>query len=334
MTRNIGRRLFINVLLVLACLLPLGTVHARPELGPPSIKLRSNVANVVAARLESRGENGELHFTKLEDLHNEAPAEITLTVLPQLARSLQPGRNYVMAYIGWRQDRFPKVLVPRSGGPVLISLPGAAPAIFADSPVLREILSWDLEQSQHSPVELLPLIRAGLQVADWQYQEFFVTEIATRFPLHQHLTDTDREAVVRLATGPATSPYVPEFLFYNGDFLGAAYAPQNRTEVARHVLRETALRLDAGSAYPALVHTAMEYLAENGDEKDGAVLARWLWTNHNGLIETAMESMRRLGVADLAEMIDEVLTQSILDDTNRRVLENYRRRLDAIRQQG
>ncbi|MCG8465810.1 MAG: hypothetical protein MI750_13315, partial [Xanthomonadales bacterium] len=180
-------------LLLGACLglslLSASVVHARPELGPPSIKLRSNLSNVVVASFVGQSGERQATFEKVQDLHSEAPESIALRISPQLMQQLVPGRDYVLAYIAYSTQRLLQKVEARKGGPVVINLPGAAPALLADSPELREILAWDLDETVTSPAGLMPLIRSGLTSQDWQYQNFFLTELALRPPLHKRLND-------------------------------------------------------------------------------------------------------------------------------------------------
>lgn len=306
---------------------------ARPELGPPSIKLRSNVSNVVVAQFDERRERDLAVFTKIQDLHNEAPAQIELRMDPQWIESLEAGQSYILAYIGWTSQRLVKKLEPRADGPVLINLPGAAPAIFADSAIMRDMLSWNLEDSLQSPLQILDLIRQGLRSEDWQYQMFFVTEIATRPNLHGALSAADRVMVAELAKSPSSPPYVAQFLFQHGDFLGSAFDAVQRSALAREILSCQALYQDPLSLYPSMIRSAMHYLKRHGEPEDAAVLVRWLQSNQTGLVEGALEALRELDLDRLPDLIEQALSQTLVHRDKRQLLKNYQRRVDAIRQQ-
>lgn len=322
-------------LLLAACLglalLGSTTVHARPELGPPSIKLRSNLSNVVVANYVGQSGEREATFKTIQNLHSTAPDELVLSLAPQAIQQLEPGRDYVLAYIGYSTQRLLQKIEERKGGPVVINLPGAAPAIFADSPELRDILTWDLESTVDSPADLMPLIRAGLASQDWQYQNFFLTELALRPPLHQLLNDDDRAHIVTMAFDPDASPYVPRFLLQHGDFLGQGFNNDVRSDLARDILRSHTLQQDPTSLYPLLIRTAMHHIGQHGVADDAPLLKRWLRSNNVALVEEAMESLGFLRIPEMEAWLEEERSRSLISQHKNQAIKSYQRRLLAIR---
>ncbi|MCG8465089.1 MAG: hypothetical protein MI750_09580, partial [Xanthomonadales bacterium] len=279
------------------------------------------------------GQSGEHQatFEKVQDLHSEAPESIALRISPQVMQQLVPGRDYVIAYIAYSTQRLLQKVEERKGGPVVINLPGAAPALLADSPELREILAWDLDETVTSPTALMPLIRTGLTSQDWQYQNFFLTELALRPPLHKHLNDGDREQIVALAFDPDASPYVPRFLIQHGDFLGEAFDHSVRSELARSILRTHTLQQDQATLYPLLIRTAMHHLGKHGNAGDAPLLKRWLRSNNVALVEEAMESLGFLRIPEMDHWLKEELSQSLNSQHKHQAIKSYQRRLLAIR---
>jgi len=62
-------------------------------------------------------------------------------------------------------------------------------------------------------------------------------------------------------------------------------------------------------------------------------LARWLYCDHPGLVEGALEALRVLRVEELPSLIEEAMQRTLIAKDVRQVLVNYQKRLDAIRQE-
>ncbi|GAB4198473.1 MAG: hypothetical protein Tsb002_33410 [Wenzhouxiangellaceae bacterium] len=307
--------------------------QARPELGPPSIKLRSNIANVVVATLAGETDEGRMAFDKVSDLHNEAPQRIVIDGAEHWRDQLMVGKTYVLGFISWQRQRHPKVLKPRPGGPVLMNLPGASPAIYQDHPGVRRLLSWPLDEAQYSPEAMLPVIMSGLDSGDWQLQEFFLTELVTREPLHAHLTPEQRQRVAAMAADASVSPEARQLLLDLGDFLGEALTAQQRLGIARELIASQPLIQDPASDYPSLVRTALFTLEQQGDPTDVPVLSRWLRCEHTGLVEAALDAMQALDVVQLPGIISRQLDDTLISQPRRQALQSYQRRVAAILRQ-
>jgi len=118
----------------------IGAAQARPELGPPSIKLRTNLSNVAIASLDRVSSDHKLTFRIEQNLHNEAEDSIIIRSDALTAARLAIGQSYIVAFVQWDVKRFPRVVKPRRDGAVIINLPGAMPAIFHPNSDLLELL--------------------------------------------------------------------------------------------------------------------------------------------------------------------------------------------------
>jgi len=305
------------------------TLMARPTVGPPSIQLRSNLSNVVAAELISVDSDHNLSFKKIKDIHNTTETDtITISADADLSDSLQTGQRYIIAYIAWISLRQPKVVKPRPGGAVLISMTGAEPAVFAYNEDIENMLSLDMDDSLNSPKEMLPLIMRGVQHADEAVQNFFMAEAVLRSNIYQYLDADDALTLLQMLDSPTTSDRVKELIFFEPAFLQALSSDTAHVCSALQKLlaySSTDLNLQgrrAGVIRSALIKAQSCPPFENTD-----IISRWVMSNVPSVIEAALEHLHTFKAGSDLQAVEKALQQSVLSKNNREVLHNYRRRM-------
>lgn len=322
-----GAALIALAICMLSC-----SVYARPELGPPSIKLRTNLSNIVLAKLDSISPQHQLVFSISENLHNETEAlMVSIRSDALTSAKLSVGQSYVIAYVGWDVQRFPRVVKPRRDGAVIINLNGATPAIFQPNRDVIQLLQWDLEESLQSPDVMLELILRGMAEPDPQLQNFFTTELVTRPKLYTKLTSEQKRAVVGYVENSGYTPAGRNLMLGDSAFSVFLLSHDTKLKIARQILTYQPVQVDFGSQYGGLIRTAMKVMEGSQDINDAHKAQRWLTSNQPVLIESAAAIIYTVNPETLISALEQVTQYSLLGknsrDTIEQLLLRYRRSL-------
>lgn len=325
-------RIYHGIALVMVAICMLSSpVYARPELGPPSIKLRTNVSNIVIAELDAIGTDSKLTFKIERNLHNEAQGSILIRSDALTSAQLSVGQSYIIAYVGWDVKRFPRVVKPRRDGAVIISLNGATPAIFQPNPDVIKLLQWDLDESLQSPDAMLELILRGMAETDPQLQNFFVTELVTRPKLYNKLAPKQKQTVISYLENSSYTPAGRNLMLGNPAFSDFLLSHDSKLEIARQILTYQPVQIDFGSQYGGLVRTAMKVMEGSRDVNDAYLSQRWLSSNQPVLVESAAAVIYAVNPETVINSLEQVKQYSLLEknsrDTITRLLIRYRRSL-------
>lgn len=308
-------------------------VLARPELGPPSIKLRANLANIAVAELSDISPDYQLTFQMQRNLHNEAEPVIVIRSDKLTSNMLEVGKSYVIGYTTWRVKRFPRVASSRADGGVIAHLPGASPAIFELSPLLIKMFEWDVDESLQSPAAMLPIILQGMASDNPQLQDFFSTELVTRPSLYQQLSSKQKQ---QIEAHLADSDYAPEsrsLMLSDSFFCGQVIGQAKRTHIAQEIVTSQPVNIDAGSADGSLVSTAMHILQQSQQPAHAQMAQRWLSSNQPALVESAAAVIYELKPETLINALKQAMSQQSLQphtkDTLTMLSKRYQRALNG-----
>lgn len=307
--------------MILLCVL---SSQARPELGPPSIKLKSTISNIALMKLLAITDN-HLEFQLIENIHNQAPPEVSLLVNQDLAESVMVGRTYVVGYIAWQTDRFTKQVSARVGGPVLMNLPGAEPAIFTESPELIDLLKIAVDESLKSNQKISDLIVSGLNNYDPQLQNFFVVELITRKSLHQ--TPAMRDRIQALFLDPQLAWHLKRFILVNGGLTEQQLASDWYCQFAANTLNYASTQLDPKGSDSGLIIQLIEKNNSCQSTKYSIDFSRWITSNNSGVVEAAIGKMRAGDLEQTILAVENGLKSGVLKRKNRQTLSNYLIRL-------
>ena len=307
------------------------TANARPELGPPSIKLRSNMANIVLAEFMHHAEDGDLILKKVEDIHNQADDRIRVRALPNAETSLAKGNRYVVAYVNWQVQRFPRTVKPRRDGAVIIHLPGASPALFPADDKLITLLQWEMEASLQSPPAMLPIILSGMNSKDAALRDFFTTELVTRATLHELLTAAQTAEILKHLADPDYPPTSRQLMLGNVEFANNVLTASQRLKVASEIVRDEPVHLASGSNRTGMVNAALDVLQQVEGDNHAELARRWLLADQSGLIESAAEVIYRQQATDLLSWLQQASAQTSGDSTTRELtLQNLIKRYSRM----
>ncbi len=270
-------------------------------------------------------DQGQLHFKRIQDLHNEAAAAVKIMASPELAQALQSQQNYVVGYMAWQTDRFSKEVRPRPGGPVLMNLPGAEPALWASNPQLEALLAMPEAQSLASGPEVLELIQAGLSSDDPQAKHFFVVELVTR---RAHFEQAAvQQQLKALITDPNTQWSSKQFILAFGGLNEQQLRSDWFCRMASDTLNLASTQVDQQGQDASYLSQLLDHLKHCATEAFPVNLARWVTGTHTGLAEAAIGALREQDLDQAIDAVEAGLTQGLLGAHNRQVLNNYLKRL-------
>lgn len=308
-----------------------GCIQARPELGPPSIQLRSNLSNIiVAVPLSVNQNNGKakIVFERVRDLHNiEKKSKILLSTNIEISDGIKEGEKYILAYIAWETLRQPKVVRPRHGGPLLINIAGAEPALFRYSESLEKILTWKMESSLQSPEEMLPVLMQGIWADDMQARSFFMTELLFRPKLYQWLSDSDIDIFTDMIENMNVSSSTLQLLLSQMYFLQKMGVDVSRLcNFQFGLLKHTVLDIGRNSRLSGLIRTALDNVKQCS-LKDIKIVDRWVMSNSTNVVEMALETLYTLEPESVVKAINRAFEQTLIDGDVYQVLINYKKRI-------
>lgn len=313
-----------------------GFAQAKPELGPPSIKLRAQLSNVTLAELESIGADHSLQFNTEKNIHNTAEESVMVRSDALTTSSLVEGNTYVIAFGSMISERnpitqtSPRTTRPRKDGAVILSMRGATPAIFPPNENLIELLSWDLESSEQSPDAMLPIILNGMAEADQQLQNFFATELVTRPELHSELSRKDKRTIADYMGDIAYSPQARDLMLGDSEFSSSVLREKARLEIARDIVGSHPEQIDFGSHHGGLIRTSMRIIESNPNESDVLEMQRWLRSNQPALIESAAEIIFEHDPGSLTRELEKASGYTLLEQQSRDTLKNLIQRYSRL----
>lgn len=327
---NLKNTINCSTLALLLTLLYPNLLHSRPELGPPSIKLKSNISNIAVLRLVATDKQG-LTFTKVEDLHEKASKKVVLQPNSVIDLGLQLDQDYIVGYIAHKTLKPSKKVIPRPGGPVLMNLAGAAPSLFAVDEGIKKMFLWDVEQSLTSPAEMLPILLDGLNHQDPHSRSFFIAELVTRpsFTSQQNVQDSIKKLVLDPELGWSDKRFIIAFGGLNTEQLSSEWF----CNWSHNTLLFASTQFDVHAEETGLIKTLLEN-SSNCTDYNNDTISRWINSNHAGIVEATIHELRKVDLRSTQQLVDGKLKDTYLSLELRATLSNYLRRLNnEIKQQ-
>jgi len=304
-----------------------GSLHARPGDAPPSDALRTPYTWVAAAYLDAIGDEDDssLSFITKRVLHGDVPERFNAGSSPGIAARLVPGETYLVTVVAWSRTRRDPIetISPREGGPEIVRIVGANPAIILANARLEDYLGRDAAPAAE---ERLEYIISGLQQLDGQVQAFYAAELAFRPELHGDLDSTELEVLRSWLQHPTTYPEALRIVLSANPSLHEAIGMPSLLAASRALLTHQPTELDPLSTYPGLVRNAMRIVAGHGSSVDADLLFRWTASNAHLLAEQACEAIHELAPHELGAMIERRMATTFLHAETRRTLNQIQRR--------
>jgi hypothetical protein len=313
---------------LLAVLAGVSAHAAPPPLSPPLDALWQLDVVLAEGTLAAVEPPRRLRFTDVVVRHGgEAQADVAVEADDAALAQARPGTRYVFAWIGWmRSPANKKARVERPGGPLLVSTPGASPALFEATPAWRALLLEPPTPQRLETREHLDRALAGLDAKDPQVQSLFAAELALRGALQRRFDDSDRarlrDAARRGTLAAAARTHLLEAARIHAGAFGDGW-----TAVAAHIVAREAVARTPGAANEGLVWAAFALLSEQGGEAPLDALARWVGSGNGALAEQALLAVRRQAPAREAGLVAAALDDPALAPGTRAFLLDHQRRL-------
>ncbi len=320
----------VKLILLLSFMTMVFDVEARPTLGPPSIKLKTEISNIAQVKLEAKSEN-KLHFLLQQNIHNEATEKIVVRTTQQVSKSLQVGQSYIIGYIAWQVNKPRKEVVARDGGAVLMSLPGAEPAIFNDVAEIRDLFSIEVAEALSSPESLLPVIKTGISSDDFQIQNFFVTELVTRksfLNIPSVMID-----IQKLIVDADVDWRIKYFILANEGLKESQLRSSWFEDWATATLLNSSTQFDLSGSEASLIVQLLKKSEYYLHADQTAILERWINSNNTGVVESMLDVLKMMELDDAIKIVNARLQQTLVDESMRVTLNNYLTRLNNQKKQ-
>lgn len=302
-------------------------VLSRPTIGPPSINLRSNLANIAVVELHSTNTENYLFFKKIKDIHNKADDTVSIKSNKLIAEALELNKKYIIGYSSVQSNRRPVKVSPRKGGAIFINLVGASPAIYAYSKDLETILNWNIDESLTSPKEILPIILRNIDHFDAQIQNFFITELITRKNIYKHLTKVDYEKIIKVLEQSSTPDTARHLMLSYSSLLDKHLSPIRLCGILTNILNNSDVNFDIYSLKPALISRALVKVRGCKQQLNLQDLSRWLFSNNTGIIEKALDSIKILNPDSYFDDLNKILNTTLINTKTKTTINTYKKRM-------
>ena len=307
-----------------------GSAFAAPRTLPPLDLLHAQDNWLVAGRL-AEAVPGRLVFERAEVLagKGEAPERIDVRA-PVLPKPPTVGADYILGYTAVHRDkRLPGMKAGNAEGAVLLSSTGLEPALFVDTPALREILRTGHTVAGRQSRAMLDLLLAGLAGTDPSLRNLAAAQIAMEPRIGKHLRRPDRAALEHAVRDGTLAPDTRSTLL-----LAASTRPEALggwwKDAATDVVTNTPVGgYSPGVSVPVgIVLTAFEVLEQHAVRLAPESISRWLRSPERLLVERAGSMLRRESPALERTATEQALADPALPETTRRYLGDHLRRLD------
>jgi hypothetical protein len=321
-------RLHVALLALLALITNALAVAAPPPLPPPLDALWHRDVVLAEATLSAVEPPRRLRFVDVDVRHGgEARAEVAVEVDDAVLAQVRPGTRYVLAWIEWmRSPANKKQRVKRSGGPLLVSTPGASPALFEATADWRELLLAPPSPERLETRAHLDRALAGLDDEDPRVQSLFAAELALRGALQQRLTAEDRQRLREAAARGTGAPAARTALLEAARIHAAAFG-DGWTAVAAGLIAREPVAHTSGAANEGLVWAAFALLSEQAGEASLPALGRWVASGNGALAEQALLAVRRQAPQREAALVAAALDDPALAPGTRAFLRDHQRRM-------
>lgn len=307
-----------------------GSAMAAPRTAPPIDLLHAQDNWLVAGRL-AETVPGRLVFERTEVLagKGETPDRIDVRA-PVLPQPPAMGSDYIFAYtVVHRDKRLPGKKGGNVEGATLLSSTGLEPALFADTPALREILRVGHTVAGRQSRAMLDLLLAALAGEDAALRDLAAAQIAMDPRIARHLERSDRVVLERSVRDGKLAPDTRSTLL-----LAAATRPAALggwwKEVATDVVTNTPTGgYSRETPVPVgIVLAAFEVLEQHAVKLAPESISRWLRSPERLLVERAGSMLRRESPALERTATEQALADPATPEATRRYLDDHLRRLD------
>ena len=322
-----------SVRLCLIAFLLSSSVHAA-TLKPPLQTLRSPEFTLIAGqRLDRPMMNQRLTIQVTERFRGDAevPDEIELLVLDRDDAYILPGVPYLLAYSD--VQRVPGKVRSLARNPErrqLLHIDGADPAVFADTPENRALLS-DAHREIESGDSYLQIILTGLASGSPPVVDLWSAELAIRPATLMQIQTAGISAVENVVNNPLMRPASRARLLLVALDAAPALGQRWYVESAQSVLQQTSI--DLARELPGtdhLIYTALLVAQNHPEPAAGEAVRKWLQATPP-LAENAALALRAIDPDLELKAVTMAIEKNDTPEPTRQMLIHYLKRLERMR---
>jgi hypothetical protein len=312
--------------MMLLCTLMLPTeAKAAKQLVPTTEAVRDPLNVVAVVRVGERVADDRYRFIEVDRIHGDRPGPWVVRMTKDLARTVDPEREYVIAFTDWIPDPNLKTLPPKKDPDgfklVSVSLVGEC-LIPAELPVRTLFLaSGGFFDDQRE--EAMDTALATLRRSDPIVQRFGAGELGLRAELSDSY-ETHQQSVVAKFVNQTQNDTVARSTMLSAALI---MPPQPKLDwlpiVARQVIGRINPAFTGDPHLPGLAVAALQALGKRGAREDCEIMAPFLRSNQVGVAGTALRAMADLHPKTAAREAQAALDDPDLPAQSRRNFESF-----------
>ncbi len=317
---------FVSIALIVALATPVWAGPAKPPLD----LLFAPESRLVIGTLVEINPAGRLVF-KREKVFGEftdVPELIDAGVTTRAMENAQIGQRYILGYTTFHHDRqYPAGITPTRKGTDVISSSGLDPALFVDSPELRQILEHAASKRGHESSQLRQLLLQTFAESNSALQRLAAGQLALDTAMSGKLDAQGKATLQRAANSEQTNPTTRSMLI-----AAAAARPDDfgiwAADAINKVLGNTPVD-GYSSATPdptGLALLAFDEASVRGVHVPFESLTRWLRSSQQLYLERATGLLETLYPERTRSALEEALRDA--DPATHRFIEAKLREID------
>ncbi len=318
-------------LLALLFVLIVATHAQATPLYPPLQALRHPHFTVISAETVAWSESDSrlrvrVHEVIRGNLGSQAAEEIDLLVLASDRKSLGTGTRYLMVYSDVQRAPLKvRKEVRRPDRRLLLHIDGANPAVFADTPAMRELLD-----DKHKDVELdagyRQTVIEGLRARDPAMVDLWSAELVLRPATFDQLTSAETRRVRKVIEDPKQLAPARARLLLAASDRSPIFGEGWYVRSAARIVKQTSRNLLTTEGNDQLVLGALLVLQRHPVAATAGALERWLG-GPPVLAEQAALALRALGRDKEHDAVTRALARDATPAETKRMFSAYLQRL-------
>ncbi len=311
-------------LATIACIVYLGLVslaaHSRPESGPPSQKMKTNLSNVVIVELKEpypAPMKAVFEIKRILFGNTQRALGSTIAISTGVVRLSEKdiGVPFLISFSDWVRvgTKIDPKIQKSSDGPYLISVGGASPVLLQFHENMMDLLM----NNYRSDHELADLIKPLFYSKDQRIQEFAVAEVVFRNTRDVEFAPKGLDFISNRLAKRRFSPQGKALMMSNPFALERFFSNKQRRQLSVSQLKKTKLTGDVN--YP-LISASLRDLANYRKDADIVMVKRWLLSAQPSIAEDAAEFIWTHWPCEIEHILAQTLSRQLEPATEARLL--------------
>ena len=300
---------------------------AAKRLGPPIEDLQSAPERIRIVVAEARGkpEKGKIEFAITERLTGEAPDEVVLRTDEQSYNDVTVSESYVLAWTymrrnrrgigGWEED---------PEGPSTVNVLGlGSTALFEGTPEMRYLFGTGVAADPAAADRVIAALLTQMRREDHRSRGLVITELYLRKDLTEKI-NADQAKVLQEILQAKDLDYQHRHLLYDTAVrIDPALTSPWLAEDMRKTISQHGTEYDLRSFVPSLVISAAEGLQQLGNAGDIELLNTLLYANNPGVSKAALAAIDHFDSQAAAARAEQALKSGEIHPETRQAMTRY-----------